>query len=243
MNHKDDKPIGLRSYESWAERYAAAVDSKPPNAHCERPAMLSLLPEIKGKHVLDAGCGPGWYAEHLVSSGAKVTAIDVTPKMVEITKERLGTSVDVYEADLSKPLDFLESGSVDCIVCSLTLHYIEDWADVFTEMYRILRESGHLVFSTHHPFNPSVLEQGKYFETELVEDVWGSFGKPKVKVQFFNRPLSEMILPLHTAGFLVEQIIEPLPTEECKERYPEFYKSVSQCPWFLCVRAKKKLKA
>ena len=79
------------------------------------------------------------------------------------------------------------------------------------------------MFSTHHPFNPSVLEQGKYFETELVEDVWGSFGTPKVKVQFFNRPLSEMILPLRPAGFLVEQMIEPRPTEACREQYPAFY--------------------
>ncbi len=243
MNQKDDIPIGLKSYVSWAERYAAAVDSKPYNAHSERPAMLSLLPEVKGKQVLDAGCGPGWYSEHLVSSGAKVTAIDVTPKMVEITKERLGTSVEVYEADLSKPLDFLEDESFDCIVCSLTLHYIEDWANVFEEMYRILRKSGHLVFSTHHPFNPSVLEQSKYFETELVEEEWGSFGKPKVKVQFFNRPLSEMILPLHNMCFLVEQIIEPRLTEEGKEQYPEFYERLSQYPWLLCVRAKKKLKA
>lgn len=239
MNPKDDRPIGRKSYEGWAERYAAAIDSKPPNAYCERPAMLTLLPDVEGRDVLDAGCGPGWYAELLVARGANVTAIDVTPKMVEIAEERLGASADVYEADLSQPLDFLEDESFDCIVCSLTLHYIEDWGTVFKEIHRILREPGHLLFSTHHPFNPSVLEQGRYFETELVEDVWGSFGTPKVKVQFFNRPLSEMILPLHSAGFLVEQIVEPRPTEACKEQNPASYERLSRRPWFLCVRARK----
>ena len=52
--HKD-KPIALAAYEKLAERYAALIDTKPHNAYYERPAMLSLLPKIQGKHVLDAG--------------------------------------------------------------------------------------------------------------------------------------------------------------------------------------------
>ena len=46
--------------------------------------MLALLPDVSGKRVLDAGCGPGHYAEELVNRGASVVACDVTPAMVEL---------------------------------------------------------------------------------------------------------------------------------------------------------------
>ena len=115
MNTKrnDGKPIALEAYEVLAERYAAIVDSKGENAYVERPATLSLLPDVKGKRILDAGCGPGSYSEWLVNHGAEVIGVDVSPKMIEMAKRRLRNRVQLYEADLNKPLSFLEDGSFD----------------------------------------------------------------------------------------------------------------------------------
>ena len=79
MTDRDKRPIALEAYEALAETDAALVDTKPHNAIYERPATLSLLPEGKGKRVLDAGCGPGAYAEWLAERGAKVVAFDVRP--------------------------------------------------------------------------------------------------------------------------------------------------------------------
>jgi 2-polyprenyl-3-methyl-5-hydroxy-6-metoxy-1,4-benzoquinol methylase len=59
VTDRDTRPIALEAYEELAESYAALVDTKPHNALYERPATLSLLPEVRGKRVLDAGCGPG----------------------------------------------------------------------------------------------------------------------------------------------------------------------------------------
>lgn len=64
-----EKPIALAAYETLAERYAALVDTKAANAYYERPSTLSLLPDVRGKRVLDAGCGPGSYSEWLVALG------------------------------------------------------------------------------------------------------------------------------------------------------------------------------
>src|SRR5687768_2819173 len=102
-----DKPIAFDAYETLAEAYAAAIDTKPHNAYYERPATLSLMPEVKGKRVLDAGCGPGIYSEWLIEHGAEVVAVDASPKMIELAKQRLGPTTDVRQADLSKPLTFL----------------------------------------------------------------------------------------------------------------------------------------
>src|SRR5262245_22930082 len=165
----NDKPIALDAYERLAEAYASVTDTKPHNAYYERPATLSLLPDVKGKRVLDAACGPGVYSEWLLSHGAEVVALDASPKMVELAKQRVGETVDVRQADLSKPLTFLDSASFDVVLSSLTMEYIEDWHPTFKEFYRLLRQPSHFVLSVTHPFFDYVYFKSKrYFETELV---------------------------------------------------------------------------
>ncbi len=67
---KKDLFIAYDAYEKLAHAYAEMIDTKPHNAYLERPTTLSLLPDVEGKRVLDAGCGPGVYAEWLVERGA-----------------------------------------------------------------------------------------------------------------------------------------------------------------------------
>ena len=76
------KPIAYEAYQELAELYAARVERKPHNAYYERPAMIAMWPDVRGKRVLDAGCGPGVYAELLLRRGAIVTAIDVSERML-----------------------------------------------------------------------------------------------------------------------------------------------------------------
>jgi SAM-dependent methyltransferase len=223
-------------YEGLADKYAATVDSKPQHVAYERPAMLSLLPEVAGRDVLDVGCGSGWYAEHLLEAGARVTAFDVEPRFVELTRVRVGERGVVLQADLSQPLDFASDASFDLIVCPLVLHYVEDWAAVFGEFRRVLRPGGRLLFSTHHPFMDwQNFETGDYFRTELLEDEW-EIGK----VTFFRRPLTAMSRDLAEAGFVIERLLEPQPTAEYREALPEWYQRLMTHPWFLIVRAQKR---
>jgi len=233
------KPIALDAYEALAESYAALVDTKPHNAYYERPATLSLLPEVSGKRVLDAGCGPGVYAEWLADHGAEVVAFDVSPKMVRLAKQRLGTKAHVLQADLDQPLDFLEDDSFDIVLSALALDYIEDWNKVFKEFYRVLRQGGHLVFSTGHPFAEFLLHGTEsYFRTETVDYEWTGFGMP-VRVPYYRRPLNALVNPLLEAGFILERLLEPTPTEQFREKEPQEYEELSKRPGFLCVRARK----
>ena len=78
----------IAAYEKMAVRYNELIDHKPHNAYYDRPNTLALLPDVKGKTVLDAACGPGKYAEILIDQGANVIGYDISPKMVELAIQR-----------------------------------------------------------------------------------------------------------------------------------------------------------
>jgi SAM-dependent methyltransferase len=236
----NDKPIAFDAWEELAEPYSAKVETKAHNALYERPATLSLLPDVKGLRVLDAGCGPGVTARWLIEHGAEVVGVDASPKMVLLARERVGDSAKILEGDLGKPLDFLEDVSFDVILSSLVLSYVPDWQPVFKEFFRLLRPSGLLVFSSDHPFDDffRFLDKANYFEVERIEDTWRGFGF-EVLVPFYRRPLSEVINPLIAAGFRLDTILEPRPLPEFMDAEPADYDRLMKQPGFICIRAMK----
>ena len=224
------------SYLGKTAAYGKMVATKPIYAYYERPAVLSLLPAVANATVLDAGCGSGWYTEHLVSQGASVTAIDLHPEFVTFTQERVGGQVRARQADLTARLDFLENEEFDLIVCSLVMHYLKDWVPTLEEFHRILKAQGVLVFSTHHPFNDWRLYQlDSYFAFALLHDEFDCG-----KVSFYRRPLTTMSRDLEEAGFYAERLLEPQPQAELRAIDPALYDRLNRNPWFLVVRARKK---
>lgn len=160
--------ISLDAYNSMAEYYYKYVDTKPYNAYYERPATLSLFPSVEDKFILDVGCAAGWYTNWLIEHGAKVTAIDFSPNMIKMTKKRVGDKAKIVEADLNEPLNFIYDEQFDIVLASLTLHYLKNWDMIMDEFNRILKESGILIFSVHHPFMDfTVFNRENYFLTEL----------------------------------------------------------------------------
>jgi len=236
---RNSEPVALAAYEALARRYAALVDSKAENAYYERPATLSLLPPVAGKRLLDAGCGPGAYAELLTRDGAEVVGIDVSPRMLRLARRRLGKRAELHLVDLGKPLDFLEPEAYDIVLCPLVLVYVEDWGGDLREFRLVLQGFGVLVFSVGHPFRGYLWHtETSYYETVLVEDIWKGFGID-VAVPYYRRSLSSMLTPLLTAGFTLEQIVEPCPGEDVKAADPGAYERLKELPGFLCVRARK----
>jgi SAM-dependent methyltransferase len=223
-------------YEGMAEKYIAAVDSKPYNALYERPAVLSLLPPLAGLDVLDAGCGSGWYGQYyLENQVASLTCIDVSPKMLAATRSRLGERARILEADLEKPLTFAPDGSFDLIVAPLVMHYLRDWLPTLQEFKRVLRLNGRLVFSTHHPIMDFRLHNlADYFAITLIEDEWSTG-----KVSFYRRPLTKISADLHAARFVIERLLEPQPVAEEQWTDRQSYEKLMHNPWFLVIRARR----
>jgi SAM-dependent methyltransferase len=209
----------------------------PFNDLYERPAILALAGNVDGLRVVDAGCAAGALSQALVGRGARVQAFDVSPAMVDLARARLGDTADVRVADLAEPLHFLSDGSVDLVVASLVLHYLRDWVPVLREFRRALRPGGALVFSTHHPAADWLsFERPDYFATELLTDVWNKAGR-SFEVHFYRRPLTEVFRAVREAGFLVEEVAEPMPVPALAEQDAAAYQRLTTRPWFLFVRA------
>jgi SAM-dependent methyltransferase len=235
-----EPPIALDAYTRLADAFAARMGTSPYNALYDRPAVLSLLPPVGGRRVLDAGCGPGVYSEWLADHGDEIVAIDVCPRMVELARLRLGDGATVVEADLGRPLDFLSPASFDLVLAALALDYVRDWDAAFGEFFRVLRGGGHLVFSVEHPSDVFYDHHphGNYFEVERVQYEWRGFGTP-VWMPSYRRPLQAMLGPLLASGFVLERLLEPRPLPQFQDDNPEDYEKLMRQPGFLCFRARK----
>jgi SAM-dependent methyltransferase len=230
-----EDPIAEAAYDELADAYAAEVRTNPYNADLEFPATTSLIPEVEGKRVLDAGCGTGVYTEWLVDHGAEVVGVDVSEAMLEHARERVGDRAELVRADLAEPMEFAATDSFDGVVSALALGYVADWRTPFAEFVRLLKPGGFLVFSTGHPLDqfPPGDDEGEanYFEVERAVKEWD------VEVPYYRRPFSEVVEPLLETGFRIDRVLEPRPTAAFEEKWPERYEKESRYPVFLCVRA------
>jgi ubiquinone/menaquinone biosynthesis C-methylase UbiE len=230
----------VSAYEELAEKYDQLIDHKPHNAYYDRPNTLALLPEVQGKVILDAACGPGKYAEILLSKGAYITGFDISAKMVDLAKKRNAGQGNFFVHDFSKSLDMLEDRSFDMVLCALALHYVPDWTLTIKEFCRVLKPGGILVISIEHPFfEYNFFKSTNYFNIEHVACVWKGFGNP-VNINSFRRPLSECLLPLTDNGFYIDKIVEPRPVKEFEQLDPRHFKELNEFPGFLCIRAVKR---
>ncbi len=117
----------------------------------EWPALRALLPALRGLHVLDLGCGFGWFSRWAREQGAaQVLGIDVSENMLARAWATTPDPAITYvRADMER-LDPPEA-AFDLAYSSLALHYIEDLAKLLATVYRALVPGGHLIFSVEHP--------------------------------------------------------------------------------------------
>jgi SAM-dependent methyltransferase len=236
----DDVRRALDDYDRMADVYADDADTDPVKVSYDRPTILAMAGDVRGKRVLDAGCASGSLTELLVERQAVVVGVDVNPRHVERARERLAGRAELVIADISTPMPFLESSSFDIVVASLVLHYLADWRPTLREFARILRPGGSLLISTHHPTQDISITDppAPYFETVLLSDTWDKDGR-EYPVHFYHRPISAIIDALRDAGFLVERIPEPVPDRSDFARVPALYERMTLGPWFLFIRAVK----
>jgi len=107
-------------------------------------AVFEAVREAAPERFLDVGCGMGDLAERVQKElGAQVVAVDISPRMVELTRAR---GIDVHLADVQS-LPFAD-GEFDCVAANWVLYHVPDLDLGVSELARVIRRGGRLVAAT-----------------------------------------------------------------------------------------------
>ena len=140
-----DDPRFFAGY-STLERFGAGWERA-----AERADLLALLPDVRGRRVLDLGCGAGQLARHLAEAGAaEVIGIDVSERMLALARTEWAHPRVTYRRQAIEDVAF-PPARFDLVVSSLVLHYVDDYAGLVSRIAQWLAPGGVLVYSTEHP--------------------------------------------------------------------------------------------
>ncbi len=182
--------------------------SYAPGGPSERE--LRLLGDVKGKRVLELGCGTGANAVALAQQGAVVIGSDTSDDRLAAARARGDAAevrVDWHHGDLAD-LAFLRADSIDLVVSISTLSEVDDIARVFRQVERVLKPNAPFVCSYDHPMAlcvgaGDVLVRSPFDRgpVEVSRD-----GAPSL---VYVRTISDVFTDLHRAGLRVDTLLEP----------------------------------
>lgn len=213
------------------------------NEYNEMPATLSLLKNIKGKKILDLGCGTGIYTKILKKRGAVVSGIDLSPKMIDIAKHHI-KGVD-FRVGSAYRLPY-ESGTFDMVLASLVIHYFSNLDKAFREIRRVLRKDGIFIFSTDNPvISVTHRIKGKprkyrvftdYFKEGKFYEHWPKFG---VRMPYQHFTFQTWIRTIVKNGFVIEDVIDTKTVKKAEKLDRDVYNFTSKVPWFIVFKIRK----
>lgn len=131
-------------YESIGETFDEVVNIYDTNKRLSVIYDELLKENIKGKHLLDAGCGTGWFSARAVQKGAKVTSLDLGPNLLNQVKKKC-KSTRVIGSVLKIPFP---KNTFDVVVSSEVIEHTPDPTKALAEFYRVLKPGGVLVVTT-----------------------------------------------------------------------------------------------
>lgn len=183
---------------------------------------MRLLGNLKGKNVLEIGCGGAQCGIAMAKQGAKVTGVDISKEQLKFAKnlaDKNKVKLTFIQSDIEN-LSKIKSSSQDIVFTAWALHYVKNLKNCFKEAYRVLKKGGFFVLSIPHPFSrmmnsktlkpkESYFDTGRYAEKKAWKD-----GTIHVFVMY-NYTISQVVNGLLDAGFKIEKMIEP----DSRKRY------------------------
>jgi ubiquinone/menaquinone biosynthesis C-methylase UbiE len=143
-----------------------------------------------GMNILELGCGTGYFTKELTGFGANITAIDVSPELLEIAEKTVTTPSVTFLIENAFQMTFTDA-SFDMVIGSSVLHHL-DVERAIPEIYRVLKPGGSITFTEPNMMNPQIAAERNipYFRRKL--------GNSPDETAFFRWSLKKKLV---TAGF------------------------------------------
>jgi malonyl-CoA O-methyltransferase len=140
----------VAGYDRWAPTYD---DDGNPTTALEERAFLAWLSgaRLRGRRVLDLGCGTGRHALALSRRGAQVVGVDPSEGMLARAAAKPGARKVVWILSKAGERLPLRSKRFDAVVSALVLEHVAGLEGFFREARRVVRPGGELYVSAMHP--------------------------------------------------------------------------------------------
>ncbi|AGN01438.1 type 11 methyltransferase [Salinarchaeum sp. Harcht-Bsk1] len=156
----------LAYYDDLAEFYTE-IARFPLRQHVVWPATRSLLGDVAGERLLDAGCGTGEHSADLAEEGANVVGLDASEGMLETAREQFGDrqfggagadSLAFERANLLDGLPF-EDGCFGVVCCQMVLSHVRELGPVLDALVSALLDAGFAIDGIEEPAPDEVFRE------------------------------------------------------------------------------------
>ena len=223
------------------------------NSYVDMPTVLSFLKNVRGKKILDIGCGSGLYAKILKKRGAKVHGIDISKTMTELAKKEV-PGADFRVGSILK-LPF-KKNSFDIAISALMLDYVKDYDKALKEVHRILKPKGIYIFSIGNPLfecRRKTKLGGKIYKVlgyskdmrkvigwNYFKEGWIPWKLGKMRFKEYRLTMESRISSILKNGFSIEGYKDAKPVTAGRRISPSDYRIFSRLPIFCAFKLKKK---
>lgn len=151
-SHDNADQAELNKFSLLAHKWWDKTSEFKP-LHDINPLRLNYIDKavlLKGKTVLDVGCGGGILSESMAERGAKVTGIDLGEKALKVAQLHSldsGVAVD-YQLISVEELAEKSPSSFDVVTCLEMLEHVPNPASIVVACAKLVKPGGHVFFST-----------------------------------------------------------------------------------------------
>ena len=213
----DDASLAAR-WDRLAEEWAEDPRHAGPKQHIAAPTFRSLWGDLRGREVLDAGCGGGWLTRVAAAEGARVTAVDLSPAMIAQARRLDAGAGGRYHVGNLCDLRPWGDARFDLVVSHCCLQDVSDHRRALAELARVLRPGGHLIAAVVHPFTWQ--PDAHWGRPAPGEPFTGRIDDPQYLTErlsghtMFHRPLSAYSHAITKAGLHLLALLEPAPAPD-----------------------------